>query len=192
MRLVSSVFALAVLGCCFGPSVDAPPVPAPVAPSPLSQALQGMGAADPAVSGASAPVAPPGAPPAAPAAAPPEALPDAPPVAPASALTPVAAPGVGPACAEAQAAREAVRAELRDLRLTVGGDSTARLEAAGAAMMACNREPDCVRDMQARAAKVDAFDRARQAQAAETTRLAQAEVGLYEADNRVVLACGAP
>jgi hypothetical protein len=186
MRLVSSVFALAVLGCCFGPSVEAPPAPAPVAPSPLSQALQGMGAAD-------APIPPP-APVAAIDTPAPAAVPAAVPVAvPATPPAP-ASPGaaLSPACADAQAAREAIRAELRDLRLTLGGDSTARVEAAGAAMMVCNTDPDCVRDPKLRMAKVEVYDRAKAVLAAETTRLAEAEVGLYGADQRVVGACGAP
>lgn len=195
MRLVSSVFALAVLGCCFGPSVESPPSPAPVAPSPLSQALQGMGAAEPTVSPATTPSVPP---PSAPVAAAPAAA-TAAPVAVSAALPVPASPpppstgaAASPACAEAQAAREAVRAELRELRLTLGGDSSVRVEATGAAMAACNRDPDCLRDVKTRLAKVDAYDRAKATLAAETARLAAAEVGLYDADQRVVAACGAP
>lgn len=176
MRLVSSVFALAVLGCCFGPSVDAPPA-APVAPSPLSQALQGMGTDDAAV--------------AMPPSQAPALLPASPPPPPA-ASQPASIDGPAPACADAQAGREGVRAELRELRLTLGGESTARLEAAAVAMAACNRDADCLRDVPARAARYEAHERAKNAQAAEINRLAHAEVGLYEADQRVILACGAP
>ncbi|MFN7145220.1 MAG: hypothetical protein ACK4YP_15710 [Myxococcota bacterium] len=209
MRFLVCVMALGVLGCCFGPSVEAPPSPAaaPAAPSPLSQALEGLVApTDPAA----APAA--GTPPAPDATAAPSAssLPDA--AAPGMASVPpgamaTTAPGYGappsttaaapttpssPACAEATAARDAVRARLAELRLSLGAETSARLEAAGQAMIACDADPACVRDGKARLARIEAYDRAKAAHEAERTRLAREEVGLYDADRAVLAACGAP
>lgn len=200
MRFLVCVMALGVLGCCFGPSVEAPPSPAvaPAAPSPLSQALEGLvaptdPAAPPPAGAPTAPdagvAAPPAAPPAA--SAPTETTTPgfgAPP--PASA--PVPASTSSPACAEATAARDAVRARLAELRLSIGAETSARLEAAGQAMIACDSDPACVRDGKARLARIEAYDRAKAAHEAERTRLAEAEVGLYDADRAVTAACGTP
>ncbi len=209
MRFLVPVMAIGVLGCCLGPSVDAPPAsaPAPAAPSPLSQALQGMGvsgdgsASAPANPSGAAPAAPaaPGvaAPPAAPVAgagmtAPPPATPAATPAATQSASTGTSAVDSSPACAEARAARETVRAQLAELRMTLGAATSARLEAAGQAMMACNADTACLGNGKERVARIDAYDRAKAAHEGETRRLAEAEVGLFEADRRVAAACGAP
>jgi hypothetical protein len=190
MRLVSSLFALAVLGCCFGPSVEAPPAPAPEAPSPLSQALSGMGVAptDPAAA-APDPAAVPAAAPADPAAVAPVDTPVAPPTAP-----PTAAPTAvsSPACAAAQADREVLRTQLRELRLTLGAETGPRLEAASAQMAACDRDIECLKDAKIRMARIVAYDNAKGAQLAESNRLAQAELGAYDADQRVLAACGTP
>lgn len=169
MRLVSSVYALALLGCSVGPPVDAPSGP-PVlpAPSPLSQALQGMGQTEAW----------------GPAELPPNPL--------AAREGTPSAIVVAPACAAAESAREALRAELRELRLTLGGEASLQMEATGAEMIACNRDPSCLGDVKARIAKAEAYDRAKVWLQSETARLAQAEVGLYEADRRVIAACGAP
>jgi len=76
--------------------------------------------------------------------------------------------------------------------MTLGQATSARLEETGQAMMACNADPVCLRDGKARMASVEAYDRAKAAHEGETRRLAEAEVGLYEADKRVAAACGAP
>ncbi len=195
MRLVSSLFALAVLGCCFGPSAEAPPVapPAPEAPSPLSQALSGMGVAPTEPSVAPAQPAAPGEPAVAPApGSPPPSVVDAPAPPPPAAPPPSAAGTQSPACAAAQADREVVRAQLREMRLTLGAETGPRLEAAKAQMATCDRDIECLKDPKIRMARITAYDNATGAQLAESNRLAQAELGSYDADQRVVAACGAP
>jgi hypothetical protein len=76
--------------------------------------------------------------------------------------------------------------------MTLGGASAQRVDAAGQAMGACNADPACLRDGKARLARMEAYDRAKAALDAETRQLAEAEVGLYEADRAVTTACGAP
>jgi hypothetical protein len=176
MRWFVGVVVVGALGCCLGgedpPAPVAPPPPA--AASPLSQALGEMGVVgDPnaaAVTTGDAPAAP-----IAPAAAP---------IAPAGAST--------PACADARAARDQVRADVAQLRLSLGAETSARLDAANRALLACNADPACIGDGRARVARAEAYAAAKAAHAAESTRLAEAEVGIFHADQAVAAACGAP
>ena len=196
MRWFVGVVVVGALGCCLGgedpPAPVAPPPPA--AASPLSQALGEMGVVgDPnaaAVTTGDAPAAP-----IAPAAAP--IAPAAAPIAPAGASTPAAAPiapagASTPACADARAARDQVRADVAQLRLSLGAETSARLDAANRALLACNADPACIGDGRARVARAEAYAAAKAAHAAESTRLAEAEVGIFHADQAVAAACGAP
>ena len=176
MRFFVGAVFVGAFGCCLGPS-EQPPAPVPAAgPSPLEQMVGGQ--VDPGAPPAASPTSPPspGTPPAPTPAAPPSS-----PSAPASA-----------ACVHARADRDALRAQLADLRLTVGGESGRRVEQAGQAMGACNNDPACLRDSKARTARIAAYDAAKAAYDADVRRLTEAEAGLYTRDQAVAAACGEP
>jgi hypothetical protein len=131
-----------------------------------------------------APTPPPTAPP--PTAPPPTAPPTGTPPPPSA---PSTAPD-SPACADARAAKKAVNDDLAALRMTVGAETSQRLESAGQAMQQCTTDMGCMRDAKVRTAKIEAYDRAKAAHDAELARLATAELGLYEADRAIRAACG--
>jgi hypothetical protein len=85
-----------------------------------------------------------------------------------------------------------VRARVASLTATAGAAQTRDLDAANAALAACNADPACARDGATRVKRIDAVAAAQRALDTATGALKQAEIDLFHANEAVTAACGAP